>query len=110
MFGFDSGELANRESTAGMALQVFHVGPGTGGRFFQRLHRSVAVFATHNLVALGEGFIEGACSQRPRTFTSHSVMTGDFFFVSIDREMLLSVMNAPLSNCIADAGGNFCRR
>src|ERR1700748_986422 len=60
MFGFDAAELTNRESAAGMALQVFDVGPGTSAGFFQRLHRAVAVFAAHQLVAFREGFVEGA--------------------------------------------------
>jgi hypothetical protein len=60
MLGFDSTELANRKSAARVALQVFDVGSGTGGRFFQRLHRAVAVFAAHQLASLGESFVEGA--------------------------------------------------
>jgi len=60
MFGFDAAELAHRESAARMALQVFDVGPGTSGRFLQRLHRSMTIFAAHKLVALGERFIDGA--------------------------------------------------
>ena len=60
MFAFDSAAFANRKSAAGMALQVFDVGPGAGGGFLQRLHRPVAVFAAHELVALGEGFVDSA--------------------------------------------------
>jgi hypothetical protein len=60
VFGFDSAESANRESAAGVALQVFDVGPGTSAGFFQRLHRAVAVFAAHQLVAFRESFVEAA--------------------------------------------------
>jgi hypothetical protein len=34
-------------------------------------------------------------SQRPRIFTSHSVITGDFFFLDIGGEMLLNVIDHP---------------
>jgi hypothetical protein len=63
MFGFDSTERANRKPAARVALQVFDVGSGTCAGFFQRLHWAVAVFAAHNLVSLGEGFIE--CAWQP---------------------------------------------
>lgn len=43
-----------------MTLQVFDVGSGTGGRFFQRLHRAVAVFAAHQLASFGESFVDSA--------------------------------------------------
>ena len=67
-----------------MALKVFDVGSGSVAGFFERLHRAVAIFAAHDLVALCEGLVERAGSQRPRTFTSHSVITGGFFLVDID--------------------------
>ncbi len=60
MFGFDSAERTDRKPAAGMALQVFNVGSGTRGGFFQRLHWPVAVFAAHYLGTLGEGFVDGA--------------------------------------------------
>jgi len=60
MLVLNSAELANWKSAARVALQVFDVGSGAGARFFQRLHRAVAVFAAHQLASLGEGFVEGA--------------------------------------------------
>jgi len=65
MLGLDSTELANRKSAARVALQVFDVGSGTGGRFFQRLHRAMAVFTAHDLIAFCEGFVEGAWEPTP---------------------------------------------
>ena len=60
MFRFDSAEGANREPAAGVSLQVFDVGPGSEARFFERLHRAMAIFAAHELIAFCEGFVEGA--------------------------------------------------
>ena len=60
MFRFDSAERADREPAAGMSLQVFDVGSGSEARFFERLHRAMAIFAAHELIAFCEGFVEGA--------------------------------------------------
>jgi hypothetical protein len=60
MFGFNSTEFSNRKSAARVALQVFDVGSETCARFFQRLHRAVAVFAAHHLASVCESFGEGA--------------------------------------------------
>lgn len=60
MFGFDSAERADRKSAAGVALQMLDMGPCACAGFFQRLHRTVAVFAAHNFVPFGEGFVDGA--------------------------------------------------
>jgi hypothetical protein len=49
MFRFDSAERANREPAAGVSLQVFDVGPGSEARFFECLHRAMAIFAAHEL-------------------------------------------------------------
>jgi len=61
MFRFDSAERADREAAAGVSLQVFDVGSGSEARFFERLHRAMAIFAAHELIAFCEGFVEGAC-------------------------------------------------
>jgi hypothetical protein len=84
MFRFDSAERANREPASAVSLQVFDVGSGSVAGFFERLHRAMAIFAAHDLIAFCEGFVEGAWSQRPRTFTSHSVITGGFLLVVTD--------------------------
>jgi len=60
MFRFDSAERADREAAAGVSLQVFDVGSGSEARFFERLHRAMAIFAAHELIAFCEGFVEGA--------------------------------------------------
>jgi hypothetical protein len=60
MFGFNSTEFADRKPAAGMTLQVFDMSSGTCAGFFQGLHRSVAVFAPHDLVSFNEGFVESA--------------------------------------------------
>ena len=60
VFGFDSAEFAYRESAAGVALQVFDVGAASCAGLFQGLYGAVAIFAAHNLAALGESFVEGA--------------------------------------------------
>ena len=60
MFGLDSAELVGGEAAAGVTLKVLDVGSGASCRFFQCLHRAVAVFAAHEFAALGEGFKEGA--------------------------------------------------
>ena len=65
MFRFDSAERADWEAAAGVCLQVFDVGSGSGARFFERLHRAVAMFAAHELIAFGEGFPEGAWEPTP---------------------------------------------
>jgi hypothetical protein len=57
VFGFDSAEFADRESAARVVLQVFDVGSGTRAGLFQRLHRAMAVFASHRLATLGESFV-----------------------------------------------------
>ncbi len=60
MFRFDSAEGAHWEAAAGVSLEVFDVGAGSGAGFFERLHRAVAVFAAHEFGAFGERFVEGA--------------------------------------------------
>jgi hypothetical protein len=65
MFRFDSAERANREPAAGVSLQVFDVGSGSETRFFERLHRAMAIFAAHDLIAFSEGFVEGAWEPTP---------------------------------------------
>ena len=47
MFRFNSAERADREAAAGVFLQVFDVGSGPEARFFERLHRAVAIIAAH---------------------------------------------------------------
>ena len=84
MFRFDSAERADREAAAGVSLQVLDVGSGSVAGFFERLHRAMAIFAAHELIAFCEGFVEVHGSQRPRTFTSHSIITGGFFLVATD--------------------------
>ena len=51
MFRFDSAERANREPAAGVSLQVFDVGSGSVAGLFERLHRAMAIFAAHELIA-----------------------------------------------------------
>ena len=46
-------------------MQVFDVGSGPEARFFERLHRAMAIFATHDLIAFCEGFLEGAWEPTP---------------------------------------------
>jgi len=58
-------ERANREPAAGVSLQVFDVGSGSEARFFERLHRAMAVFAAHELVASREGFVDSAGEPTP---------------------------------------------
>ncbi len=65
MFRFHSTERANREPAAGVSLQVLDVGSGSEARFFERLHRAMAIFATHDLIAFCEGFLEGAWEPTP---------------------------------------------
>jgi hypothetical protein len=60
VFGFDAAEVANWKPAARMTLQVFNVGSSAGGGFSQRLHRAVAIFATHKLAPLGKGFVKAA--------------------------------------------------
>jgi len=60
MFRFDSTEGADWEAAAGVSLQVFDVGSGSGGGFFECLHGAVAILAAHDLNAFREGFVEGA--------------------------------------------------
>jgi hypothetical protein len=60
MFGFDSAEGADRESAAGVALEVFDVGAGSCAGFLEGLDGAVAVFAAHEFSAFGERFVEGA--------------------------------------------------
>jgi hypothetical protein len=61
MFRFDSA----REPAVGVSLQVFDVGSGSEARFFERLHRAIAIFAAHDVIAFCEGFIEGARKPTP---------------------------------------------
>ena len=65
MFRFDSAERANREPAACVSLKVFDVGSGSEARFPERLHRGVAIFATHDLIAFCERFVEGAWEPTP---------------------------------------------
>ena len=65
MFRFDSAERANREAAAGVSLQVFDVGSGSEARFFERLHRAMAILAAHDLTAFCEGFEDGAWEPTP---------------------------------------------
>ena len=65
MFRFDSAERANREPAAGMSLQVFDVGSRSVARFFERLHRAMAIFAAHDLIAFRERFVESAREPTP---------------------------------------------
>ncbi len=65
MFRFESAERANREPAAGVSLQVFDVGSGSVAGFFERLHRAMAIFAAHELIAFCEGFVEGAWEPTP---------------------------------------------
>ena len=65
MFRFGSAERADREAAAGVSLQVFDVGSGSVAGFFERLHRAVAIFAAHKLIAFCEGFVEGAWEPTP---------------------------------------------
>jgi hypothetical protein len=65
MFRFDSAERANRESAAGVSLQVFDVGPGSVAGLFERLDRAMAIFAAHDLIAFCEGFEDGAWEPAP---------------------------------------------
>jgi len=60
MLRFDSIERANREPAAGVSLKVFDVGSGSVAGFLERLHRAVAIFAAHDLIAFCERFVEGA--------------------------------------------------
>ena len=60
MLRFDSAEGTDGEAAAGVSLQVFDVGAGSVARFFERLHRAMAIFAAHELIAFGEGFVEAA--------------------------------------------------
>jgi hypothetical protein len=65
MLRFDSAERANREPAAGVPLKVFDVGAGSVAGFFERLHRAMAKFAAHDLIAFCEGFVEGAREPTP---------------------------------------------
>ena len=65
MFRFDSAERADREAAAGVSLQVFDVGSGSEARFFERLHRAMAIFAAHDLSAFCQGFVNGAGEPTP---------------------------------------------
>ena len=65
IFRFHSTERANREPASGVFLQVFDVGLVSEARFFERLHRAMALFATHDLIAFCEGFLEGAWEPTP---------------------------------------------
>ena len=65
MFRFDSAERADREAAAGVSLQVFDVGSRSEAGFFERLHRAMAIFAAHDLIAFREGFVEGAWKPTP---------------------------------------------
>ena len=65
MFRFDSTKRADWEPTAGMSLKMFDVGSGSVAGFFERLHRAMAIFAAHELIALCEGFIDGAWEPTP---------------------------------------------
>ena len=65
MFRLDSAERANREPAAGVSLQVFDVGSGSEAGFFECLHRAMAIFAAHELIAFCEGFVEGAWEPTP---------------------------------------------
>jgi hypothetical protein len=50
MFRSDFAERANRESAAGVSLQVFDVGSGSVAGFFESLHLAMAIFAGHKLI------------------------------------------------------------
>lgn len=65
MLGFDSAEGAYGEAAAGVSLQVFDVGSGSVAGFFEGLHGAVAIFAAHELIAFGEGFVEAAGEPAP---------------------------------------------
>jgi hypothetical protein len=65
MFRFDSAERTNREPAAGVSLQVFDVGSGSVAGFLERLHRAVAIFATHDFSALCERFEDRAWKPAP---------------------------------------------
>lgn len=65
--------------------------------------RPVAVLATHQLVAFGEGLVIVHGIQRPRTLTSHSVITGGFFLVSITARADTSLSDAGCETSAASA-------
>lgn len=65
MLRLDSTERANREPAAWVSLQVFDVGAGSIAGFFERLHRAVAMFAAHELIAFRERFKDGAWEPTP---------------------------------------------
>lgn len=68
MFRFDPAECPNREPAAGVSLQMFDMGSGSVAGFFERLHRAVAIFAGHELIAFCEGFRERAWEPTPTHF------------------------------------------
>jgi hypothetical protein len=68
MFRFDSAERANRKPETGVSLQVFDVSSGSVAGFLERLHRAMAIFAAHELIAFGESFVDGAWEPTPTHF------------------------------------------
>ena len=79
MFRLDFTECADREAAARVLLKVFDVGPGSIAGFFERLHRTVAIFAAHDFLAFGERFVEGAWE--PATSCFHLALRHDRGFL-----------------------------
>lgn len=104
MFGFDPTELADWKPAAGMALQVFDVGPSSSAGLFQRLHRPVAVFAAHHLFALGEGFVDGAGQPTATYFDLALRHHRRLLPCGHSGEMLLSAMERRLSLQLTHSG------
>jgi hypothetical protein len=65
MFRFDSAERANREPAASVPLQVFDVCSRPIAGFLERLHRPMAIFAAHELIAFCERFEDSAWEPTP---------------------------------------------
>ncbi len=84
MFRFDSAERTNREPAPGVSLQVFDVGSGSVAGFLERLHRAVAIFATHDFSAFCERFEDRAWKPAPPHLHLALRHHRRFFFVATE--------------------------